>query len=130
MGFLVSRRSLLLLPAVLAATAVPVAPALAGEEDDGPATLRASQGCVSGDRAKATVTGDDIDTVAFYVDGTLRRRVTEPAATGRYVFGMRCARLTVGAHSARAVVTFEDDTRQTVRFQITRARQGAAQFTG
>ena len=49
------RRPLLLLPAVLAAIALPVAPALAGEDDDdsGSASLRATQGCVSGDHARA-----------------------------------------------------------------------------
>ena len=129
-----SRRPLLLLSAVLAATALPVVPALAGEDDDdGPATLRAAQGCVSGNRAKATVTGDDIDTVAFRVDGKLIKTATRPAVTGRFVFGMRCSRLSVGAHRASAVVTFEagsSPATQTLRFQITRARQSSPQFTG
>jgi hypothetical protein len=130
----VSRRPLLLLPAVLAAIALPSAPALAGEDDDSDsAALHASQGCVSGNRAKATVTGDNIDTVAFYVDGKLVKTVTQPASTGRFVFSMRCARLSVGAHRARAVLTFEEGSSpasQTLRFQITRSRQGSPQFTG
>jgi hypothetical protein len=131
----VFRRPMLFLPAVLAAIALPVAPALAGEDDDdsGSAALHASQGCVSGDRAKAAVTGDDIDTVAFFVDGKLEKTVTRPAVTGRFVFAMRCSRLSVGAHRARAVVTFEEGSspaRQTLRFQITRSRQGSPRFTG
>lgn len=59
---------------MLAAIALPVAPALAGEDDgDDTATLHTSRGCVSGDRAKAAVTGDNIDSVAFYLDGKRAR---------------------------------------------------------
>jgi hypothetical protein len=130
-----SRRSLLVLPAVLAAVALPVAPALAGEDDDDSpsATLRASQGCVAGDRATASVTGDDIDTVAYFLDGNHVKTVTQPNAQGRFSISMACAHLRVGAHRARAVVTFEagsSPARQTLRFQITRSRQGSPRFAG
>jgi len=126
----VFRRPMLFLPAVLAAIALPVAPALAGEDDgSGPVRLHESQGCVSGDRAKATVTGDNIDSVKFFVDGKLVKTVTEATNRGTYVFSMRCARLSVGAHRARAVVR-ESGSNQTLRFQITRARQASPQFTG
>lgn len=125
------RRSMFLLPAVLAAMALPAASALAGEDDDSDsATLRTPQGCVSEDHFKATVTGDDIDTVEFFVDDRLVRTVRRPAATGRFVFGMSCARLSVGAHRARAVVSFEEGSNETLRFQITRAAQGSPRFTG
>ena len=129
-----SRRSLLLLPTVLAAIALPVAPALAGEDEaDDTATLHTSRGCVSGDRAKSAVTGDNIDSVAFNLDGKRVKVVTEPNAAGRYKLSMLCARLSVGAHRARAVVTFEEGSSpasQTLRFQVTRSRQGSPQFTG
>ena len=128
------RRPLLLLPAVLAAIALPVAPALAGEEDDsGSATLNASQGCVSGDRSNAAVTGDNIDTVSFFLDGNHVKTVTRPDSDGRFRLAVNCAHLRVGAHRARAVVTFEQGTspaRQTLRFQITRSRQGSPRFAG
>jgi hypothetical protein len=91
--------------------------------------LHESQGCVSGDRAKATVTGDNIDSVKFFVDSKLVKTVTEATSRGTYVFSMRCARLSVGAHRARAVVS-ESGSNQTLRFQITRARQTSPQFTG
>jgi hypothetical protein len=61
----VSRRQLLLLPALLSAMALPVAPALAGEDDPtapAPGTapvaakLNVKQGCVIGIRAKVVVT--------------------------------------------------------------------------
>lgn len=124
------RRPMFFLPAVLAAMALPVAPALAGEDDgSGPVRLHEKQGCVSGDRAKATVTGDDIDSVKFFVDGKLLKTVTEATSRGTYVFSMQCARLSVGAHRARAVVS-ESGSNQTLRFQITRARQTSPQFTG
>jgi hypothetical protein len=140
---------MLLLPAVLAALALPVAPALAGEDPGTPApppaptpapvptagsaTLHVSQGCVSHKRAKAVVTGANIDTVSFYVDGKRMKTVTSPTSTGRYGFTMSCSRLSVGAHRARAAVTFQTGTslaRQTLRFQLTRSRQVSARFTG
>jgi hypothetical protein len=131
MRFLVIRRSTLLVPAVIAALAVPVAPALAGEEDDSDARLDLSpQTCVSNPRVKAAVSGDDIDSVRFFVDDRLVRTVNNPAATGRFVFGMRCATLSVGAHRARAVVNFGEGETETLRFQITRAAQGSPRFTG
>jgi hypothetical protein len=153
MRFPVLRRPLLLLPALLAALALPVAPALAGEDDGTPppapvpapapspapvpvvgaAKLHVSLGCVSHTRAKAVVTGTNIDTVAFYVDGKRQKTVSSPTSSGRYVFTMSCSRLSVGAHTARAVATFQAGTspeQQTLRFQITRARQASARFTG
>ena len=133
-----SRRSLLLLPAVLAAMALPVAPAFAGggdgDDDDAPsATLRATQGCVSGDRATAAVTGDRIDSVAFYLDGKLIETRTRSNSEGRYALSFACKHLRVGAHRARAVVTFEEGAtpaRKILRFQITRSRQGTPRFAG
>ena len=129
------RRPLLLLPAVLTAIALPVAPALAGEEDDSssPATLRATQGCVSGDRARASVSGDDIDNVAFFVDGKHVRTVRRVNDQGRFAISMNCSNLRVGAHTGRAVVTFTEGSspaQQTMRFQITRSRQGTPRFAG
>ena len=151
MRFPVLRRSVLLLPAVLAALALSVAPALAGEDDGTPppapapapspapvpvvgaAKLRVPLGCVSHTRAKAVVTGDNIDTVAFYVDGKRKKTVTSPTSGGSFVFTMSCSRLSVGAHTARAVVTYQSGTspaQQTLRFQLTRSRQTSARFTG
>jgi hypothetical protein len=132
-----SRRPLLVLPAVLAAMALPVAPALAGEDDDdsGPATLRAPQGCISGDHSTAAVTGDNIDRVVFWLDGDRIKTMTQPNARGRFSWTVNCDHLSAGAHRARAVVSFEQGSSpasQTLRFQITRARQGSGspRFTG
>jgi hypothetical protein len=140
----VSRRSLVLLPAALAALALPVAPAFAGEDPSAPtpappaaaappsnsAALHASQGCVTGRRVKATVTGTNLASVTFSVDGKRMKRVTRPASNGSYSFSMSCARLSVGAHRARASVAFQGGGSQTLRFQITRTAQTAARFTG
>jgi hypothetical protein len=126
----VSRRQLLLLPALLAGLALPVAPALAGEDDGDQATLHQPRNCVSDSRAKVTVTGDELDTVAFYVDGDLMKTVSRPTARGSYVFTMRCRSLSAGAHRARAVVTDTSGDRATLRFTITRAAQGSPRFTG
>jgi hypothetical protein len=123
---------------------VSVAPALAGEDPGSgggsptptpapapSATLHASQGCVSGGhRTKATVTGSNIASVKFYVAGKLIKTVTTPASNGRYVFSMSCTRLSFGAHTARAVVSFTGGTSRTLRFQITRSGRSSARFTG
>lgn len=123
------RRSLLVLPAVLAASALPVAPALAGEDDggdSGAAKLHASSSCVLGQPAKAVVSGDGIVSVAFYVNGKLVKR----DSSARYTMSMRCARLHVGANRASAVVTSAEGSRQVLRFQITRLSQASPRFTG
>jgi hypothetical protein len=147
MRFPVFRRSLLLLPATLAALALSVAPALAGEDPNAPAptptppapapaapansaTLHVNQGCVSGRRVKATVTGTNITSVAFFVDGKRVKRVTTPTSSGRYVWSMSCSRLTYGAHTARAAAAFSAGTSKSMRFQITRSGQASARFTG
>ena len=145
-----SRRLLLLLPAVLTAIALPVSPALAGEDDPVPpptpaplpapasgplagiATLH-SQSCVSRARAKATVIGELIDSVVFYVDGDRVKTVTQPDSAGQYSLTMVCSHLRVGAHRAKAVVTFQQGatpSSETMRFQITRSRQATPRFAG
>jgi hypothetical protein len=148
-----SRRNLLLLPAVLAAITIPVVPAFAGEDDgddqnntptapadpNAPTTpasarLRSSQGCMSGSHAKAVVTGAPINSVAFFLDGRRVKTVTRPDSASRFTFSMRCAHLRVGAHRGRAVVTFESGATpasRTLRFQITRRpAQRSPRFTG
>ena len=127
-----SRRSLLFLPVLLGAIALPGAPAFAGEEDDdsGSGRLHVGQGCVSDARAKAWVTGDGVARVAFFVDGDRVKTVAQPNAAGRFAFSMNCSRLSVGAHRASAVVTSSEGSRKTLRFQITRAAQVSPRFTG
>jgi hypothetical protein len=124
----VFRRSMLLLPVLLAGLALPAA-AIAGEDDDDRASLDQPRNCVSDSRAKATVSGDDISSVAFFLDGHLVKTVTRPTVRGTYVFAPRCSRLSVGAHRGRAVVRFGSD-RTTLRFQIARSAQGSPRFTG
>ena len=124
------RRSLLLTPVLIAGLALPVAPALAGEDDGNSAKLHEVRNCVSDSRAKVTVTGADIDSVAFFVSGHRVKTVTSPTTNGTYVLGMQCRRLSVGAHRARAVVTDTSGHRSTLRFTITRAAQSSPRFTG
>jgi len=139
-----SRRSLLLLPTLVAALALPVAPALAGEDGDGTppaptnpptgpvpnaATLHASTSCVSGHRVKATVAGTNVAKVVFFVDGKHVTTVAQPRGSG-YSLSMSCTHLRVGANRARAVVTFTQGSHQTLGFQVTRRRQASPRFTG
>jgi hypothetical protein len=148
----VFRRPLLLLPAVIAAIALPVAPALAGEGDgtaptpsdpSAPAApaapaapsakLKASHSCRSGKKATASVSGAGITSVAFHLDGKLVKTVKKASAGGRYSMSMSCSRLRTGANRGRAVVKFAQGASpasQTLGFQITRARAASPRFTG
>jgi hypothetical protein len=118
------------MPALIAGLALPVSSALAGEDDGNSAKLHQVRNCVSDSRAKVTVTGDSIDTVAFFVDGHRVKTVTRPTSNGTFVLGMRCHRLSVGTHRARAVVTDTSGDRRTLRFTITRTVLSSPRFTG
>ena len=126
------KRPLLLMPALIAGLALPVAPALAGEDDGdaGSGTLDQVRNCVNHSRAKVTVSGDEVDSVVFYVDGRRVKAVDEPTVNGTYVMAMRCSRLTPGAHRGRAVVTDTSGDTVTLRFTIARTAQAAPRFTG
>lgn len=123
------RRPLLLLPALIAGLALPVAPALAGE-DDGAGSLDQVRNCVNHSRAKVTVSGDEVDSVVFFVDGRRVKAVNEPTVHGTFVMSMRCRTLSAGAHRGRAVVTDTEGDTSTLRFSIARAAQAAPRFTG
>jgi hypothetical protein len=127
----VFRRPLVLLPVLIAGLALPVAPALAGEDEGSSPTLHQVRNCVSNSRLKVTVSGDEIDSVAFYISGKLRKTATQPTRNGTYVLSMRCSRLAVGTHKGRAVVTDTSGDTTTRRFTITRAAQfSSPRFTG
>ena len=124
------RRQLLLVPALIAGLALPVAPALAGEDDGDSGTLDQVRNCVNHSRAKVTVSGDEVDAVVFYVDGRRVKAVDEATVNGTYVMSMRCRFLTPGAHRGRAVVTDTAGDNLTLRFAIARRPQAAPRFTG
>jgi len=129
------RRFLLLMTMALAALAVAVTPALAGEDPDDPAAsppatqpaptqpapvppalhgsakLRTSQGCLAENRAQASVNGSQIESVAFFVDGRKVRTVFAPDESGRFTFTI-------------------SPTSRTLVFQITRTRAVRPQFAG
>ena len=93
------------------------------------ATLHVSPGCAVSGRAKASVSGTSIASVAFFVDG--RKMATRTSTdNGAFSFSMSCSRLSFGTHRARAVATFERGTHKTLAFRIVRARPGRPQFTG
>src|SRR3954451_14232336 len=149
------RRVLLLLTMALAALTLAVTPALAGEDPyhtpaaqpthtptpsptvpvalTGSAHLRSSQGCMDGNRTQASVSGSQIESVAFFVDGKKVKTVTTPNAGASYKLSMGCAHLPFGTHRARAAVTFKTGVspqHRTLVFQITRVQQVRPQFTG
>jgi len=135
----------------LAALALAVTPAFAGEDPDptaptpaqpaptpapapvvGSAKLRTSQ-CNTTNRAKASVSGTAIASVAFYVDGRKVKTVSSPDSSGSYVYTMSCSRLSVGSHRARAAVSFQSGATPTSRvllFQVTRSAATTPQFAG
>ena len=127
-----SRRLLPLIPALLA-LALPASSAFAGEDpdsSDGAATLHAAQSCKAGHAVKAWVTGDNIDRVAFFVNGALVNTDRQAGSSGRYRLSMSCSRLHVGANTARAVVSDTSGSNTTLRFSVTRLSQASPRFTG
>jgi Bacterial Ig domain len=155
------RPAMTLATLALAVSAVAVPPAFAGEEPDptpapavqptptqptpanptptnpqvliGSAKLRTSQGCMAGNRAKASVSGSQIESVAFFVDGKKVKTLNTPNSGGSYTLTMSCAQLTFGTHRARAAVTFKTGVspqQRTLVFQITRTRPVRPQFAG
>jgi hypothetical protein len=141
------RRALLLMTMALAALALTVTPAFAGEDPDPPASppaaqptptqpsptptqptpvavvhgsakLRTSQGCMAENRTKASVSGKAIESVAFFVDGRKVKTVSTPDASGRYTLSMSCRQLGFGTHRARATVAFESGVSPTHRTMI------------
>ena len=151
------RRTLLLTTMALAALAFAVTPAFAGEEPDpteapptapapapapapepavpvvhGSAKLRTSQ-CTVANRAKASVSGTSIASVAFFVDGKKVKTVSSPDSSGKYTFTMSCSHLSVGTHRAKASVAFASGatpSNRTLMFQITRSAAVSPQFAG
>jgi hypothetical protein len=151
------RRALLLMTMALAVLALAVTPAFAGEDPEDPsasppatqptptqptpappvvhgsAKLRTSQGCLAENRAQASVSGRQIESVAFFVDGRKARTVFAPDESGRFTFTMSCSHLGFGTHRARAAVAFKrgvSPTSRTLVFQITRSRPVRPQFAG
>jgi hypothetical protein len=153
------RRVLLPLTMALAVLAFAVTPAFAGEDPDPPAApptaqpaptptptpsqpvpvltgsahLRTSQGCMDGNRTKASVSGSRIESVRFFVDGKAVKTLTSPNDNGRYTFSMSCSRVGLGSHRARASVSFQRGVQprhSTLLFRVTRARQVMPQFAG
>ena len=125
------RRPLLLAPVLIAGLALPITPALAGEDEgSGSGTLEQVRNCVNHSRAKVRVSGDEVDTVVFFVDGRRVKAVDEPTVNDTFVMSMRCRRLTPGAHRGRAVVTDTEGDNSTLRFTIARTAQTSPRFTG
>src|SRR4051812_21350726 len=105
------RPAMTLATLALAVSAVAAPPAFAGEEPDpdpvpppaaqpaptpmqptptapvvltGSAKLRTAQGCMAGNRAKASVSGSRIASVAFFVDGKKVKTLNTPNSGGSY----------------------------------------------
>ena len=150
------RRALTLATMALALSALAVPAAFAGEDPDptsppaaqptptptptpvpvaltGSARLHTSQGCMSANSTKASVSGSRIESVAFFVDGKKVKTVTTPNSGDNYTLTMSCAHLGFGTHRARAAVTFATGVspqHRTLVFQITRTRPVRPQFAG
>jgi hypothetical protein len=124
----------------------PAAPAAGADEGPVPAAppavrgtakLRAPTGCVSTRRpARATVTGTEISSVTFWLDGRRVRRLTSAAATGgQWSLRLSPRSLRRGTHRVRAVVAFheisETKTRAlNVAFARCATKASTPKFTG
>jgi hypothetical protein len=73
----------------------------------GRAKLRGPTGCPSSSKAtRAVVTGRQIRSVAFYVDGRRIRRVTSSQSRQRWSITLRPGKMAYGTHRVRARVVF------------------------
>ena len=152
--FAVFRRLVLLMTMALAASALAVTPAFAGEDPptvpvpvplptplpvptpsdhSGSANLH-FHGCIGTKRMRASVAGDDIDSVAFYINGKKVQTVSSDDDSGDFSFSMSCSRLHFGSNRGKAAVRFESGTstsRKWLHFQVVRSGlTRRALFTG
>jgi len=103
----------------------------------GTAKLRGPNGCLKLGNARSFVTGKQIKSVRFELDGKTVKTVTKPDGLGRWLFSVAKSSLKTGSHRVVAVVTFKaasktKSRRLQLRFSICGAvkPQKAEGFTG
>jgi hypothetical protein len=114
-------------PVVVAAIEVLPAKAVSGT-----ATPSGPAGCVASS-TQAYVTGRQIATATFYVDGHKVKTLTKPDAHGRYGIKVNVRDKRYGVHRVKAVVTFMPGSETkpvTLHLVVIRCRPAAPKFTG
>ena len=91
--------------------------------DPGSARLRGPSGCPTARSVRATVSGRQIQSVSFFLDGHRIRTVTKPDTHGRWLVTMYPRRLSYGQHRVRARIQFTAASATPVRnLRLTFAR--------
>ena len=91
--------------------------------DPGSARLRGPSGCPTARSVRATVSGRQIQSVTFFLDGHRIRTVTKPDTHGRWLVTMYPRRLSYGQHRVRARIQFTAASATPVRnLRLTFAR--------
>ena len=83
----------------------PMIDILGDDAESGRSKMSGSSGCVD-TTARATVSGRQIETVTFYLDGKKVKRMTAKVAQTKFRFSTRMASLKTGVHRITARVTF------------------------
>lgn len=101
----------------------------------GRSQLTGTVGCATQRYAKASVTGRQIKSVAFYVNGKKVKTLARPNIGSKYQLRMTTKSLQFGAYKVRAVVTFKPAAKtkaKTLRLQFSRCEPRVVQpkFTG
>jgi hypothetical protein len=92
-----------------------------------------STSCIGHTRAKESVSGQNIASVTFSVDGKKRSTDSTADASGAFTYSMSCSRLSFGSHRGTAAVTFTNGatpSTRTLSFRITRTQTARPQFAG
>ena len=101
----------------------------------GTGKLRGQTGCITSSRAAATVTGKNIASVRFTLDGRTVSTLRKADKKGRYILKVAPGKLSYGVHRVTARVTFTraSGTRaKTLKLALTRCRPAVIKpkFTG
>jgi uncharacterized repeat protein (TIGR01451 family) len=94
-----------------AETATPLPGTVAAARSTGTARLRGPSGCLSGASSRVYVTGRQILSVRFVLNGRTYRTVRRADRQGRWMTTVRRSALRRGAHRVQAVVTFRAASR-------------------
>jgi hypothetical protein len=98
----------------------------------GAASAHGPRGCVVSN-ARVYVTGRQIKSVTFYLDGPKRKTVARPDRKGRYLMNINVRKLGFGVHRVRIVVVFVPSSKtksKTMHVLVARCRPRRPMVTG
>jgi hypothetical protein len=104
--------------ATVTLTPAPVKPAAVVSS----ATLNRPAGCVKGSTVNVYVSGHNIKSVGYSLDGKHLATVTKKNALGRYVVTVKTGKLSLRQHKLVAVVTYQTGKKRTLHATISRCQ--------